>query len=78
MRIQDIVIRFVVKMKLVTLFEGKFLKEVLEKSFHCRRISMAQKLRKGQVETNQSVSFVKGFDFWSNHYPWKKNSKKRE
>ena len=55
--------RSLINVKLVTLFDGKFSKEFLEKCFHSLRTSMIQEMKKFANRTESRWKFYKDFDF---------------
>ena len=62
-----------IKLKLVTFFDGKFSEELLEKCFHSLRTSVIREMKKSANGNESKWKFYKDFDFLVGSLTKKKN-----
>ena len=65
--------RYLIKVKLVTPFDGKFSKEFLEKCFHSCKTSMIGEMKKSTNGNKSKWKFYKYFNFLVGSLTKKKN-----
>ena len=59
--------RYLIKLKLVTLFDSKLSEEFLEKCLHSLRTSMIREMKKSGNGNESNGSFIKTLTFWLDH-----------